>query len=108
MLILRFTVCSFYLQFHFFLSSEKTSLRVHFVLGIDEDGYREILNFEVNPSEGAESWAELIKRLYERGVREVLLFVADGVPGLEDKIKEYFPKADFQSCVIHKVIPKLL
>jgi putative transposase len=81
---------------------------VLFVLGIDEDGYREILNFEVNPSEGAESWAELIKRLYERGVREVLLFVADGVPGLEDKIKEYFPKADFQSCVIHKVIPKLL
>jgi len=65
---------------------------VLFVLGIDEDGYREILDFEVNPSEGAESWTKLIKRLYERGVREVLLFVADGVPGLEDKIKEYFPK----------------
>ncbi len=76
---------------------------VLFVLGIDEDGYREIIDFEVNPSEGAESWAELIKRLYERGVREVLLFVADGVSGLEDKIKEYFPKADFQYCVIHKV-----
>ena len=58
---------------------------VLFVLGIDEEGYREILDFEVNPSEGAESWLEMIKRLYDRGVRE------------------YFPKADFQSCVVHKV-----
>jgi putative transposase len=76
---------------------------VLFVLGIDEEGYREILDFEVNPSEGAESWLEMIKRLYDRGVREVLLFVADGVTGLEERIKEYFPKADFQSCVVHKV-----
>jgi len=74
-----------------------------FALGIDEEGYREILDFEVNPSEGAESWLEMIKRLYDRGVREVLLFVADGITGLEERIKEYFPKADFQSCVVHKV-----
>ena len=43
------------------------------------------------------------KKLYEKGIREVLLFVADGIPGLEQKIKEYFPKADFQCCVLHKV-----
>jgi len=70
---------------------------------MDEGDYKEILDFEVNPSEGAESWLEMIKRLYEQGVREVLLFVADGVIGLEERIKEYFPKADFQSCVVHKV-----
>lgn len=75
---------------------------VLFALGIDEEGYREILDFEVNPSEGAES-LEIIKRLYGRGVREVLLFVADRVTGLEERIKEYFPRADFQSCVVHKV-----
>ncbi len=75
------------------------------VLGIDEEEYREMLDFEVNPSEGAESesWLEMIRRLYERGVREVLLFIADGITGLEERIKEYFPKADFQSCVVHKV-----
>ena len=76
---------------------------VLFVLGIDEEVRREILDFEVNPSEGARSWLEMIKKLYDRGVREVLLFVADGVTGLEERIKEYFPKADFQSCVVHKV-----
>ena len=76
---------------------------VLFVLGIDEEGYREILDFEVNPSGGAKSWLEMIRRLYELGVREVLLFVADGIGGLEERIREYFPKADFQSCIVHKV-----
>ena len=76
---------------------------VLFVLGIDEEGYREIIDYEVNPVEGAEIWADMIRRLYERGVREVLLFVADGIPGLEERIKEYFPRADFQSCIVHKV-----
>ncbi|GAB6075486.1 hypothetical protein JCM12825_03640 [Desulfurobacterium crinifex] len=63
---------------------------VLFALGIDEDRYREILDFEVNPREGAKSWEEVVKKLYERRV-----FVADEVPGLEDKIKDYFPKTDF-------------
>lgn len=76
---------------------------VLFVLGIDEEGYREIIDFEVNPAEGDEIWEDIIKRLYERGVREVLLFVADGITGIEERIKKYFPKADFQSCIVHKV-----
>ncbi len=76
---------------------------VLFALGIDENRYREILDFEVNPSEGAESWLEMIKKLYDRGVRKVLLFIADGITGLEERIKEYFPEADFQSCVVYKV-----
>jgi len=47
---------------------------VLFTLGVDEEGYRKILAFKVNPSEGAESWLEMIKRLYDRDVREVLFF----------------------------------
>ena len=76
---------------------------VLFVLGIDEKGRKEILDFEVNPSEGAQIWAEMIERLYSRGVREVLIFVSDGINGLEEKIKKYFPEADFQLCVVHKL-----
>ena len=33
---------------------------VLFVLGIDEEGRREILDFEVNLSEGAGSWLEVV------------------------------------------------
>ena len=35
--------------------------------------------------------------------KEALLFVSDEITGLEERIREYFPKADFQSCVVHKV-----
>jgi len=44
------------------------------LFGIDEEGYRKILNFEVNPSKGTESWLEIIKRPYDR-------FVTDGIIG---------------------------
>ena len=50
--------------------------------------------------EGIEKYL-ILKSIH--GVREVLLFVADRITGLEERIKEYFPKADFQSCVVYKV-----
>lgn len=68
---------------------------VLFVLGIDKEGYREIIDFEVNPAEGAEIWGDIIERLYERRVREVLLFVADGIAGIEERIKNIFQKQIF-------------
>ncbi len=34
---------------------------VFFAFGIDEKGYREIPDFEVNSSEGAESWPDIME-----------------------------------------------
>ena len=39
--------------------------------------------------------------LYNRGVREPLLFIADGIPKLDEEIRKVFPRADFQLCTIH-------
>lgn len=51
----------------------------------------------------AESWLEMIEKLYEREVSEILLFVVDRITRLEERIRKYFPNANFQSCVVHKV-----
>ena len=59
--------------------------------GIDEDGIREVLDFEVRPAEGAKAWEELIARLKERGVEEV--------------IKRHFLRADFQVRVLFLCLP---
>lgn len=74
---------------------------VYIILGVDEEGYREILDFAVYPKEGASVWEELLRRLVERGVREVLLVVADGLAGIEEAVKAVFPRADVQRCVVH-------
>ncbi len=48
-------------------------------------------------------WQEILQQLYNRGVKEVLLGVFDGLPGLEEAFKAVYPKADVQPCVVHKV-----
>ena len=76
---------------------------VHIAYGVTEDNRREILSLSVNPTESANSWEEVLKDLKEkRGVENIDLIIADGLPNLEDKIHQYYPKAIFQKCVIHK------
>ena len=76
---------------------------VHIAYGVTEDNGREILSLSVNPTESANSWEEVLKDLKEkRGVENIDLIIADGLPNLEDKIHQYYPKAIFQKCVIHK------
>ena len=76
---------------------------IYVVLGVNEEGYREILDFFVGGQESAYVWQEILQQLYKRGVKEVLLGVFDGLPGLEEAFKAVYPKADVQRCVVHKV-----
>jgi len=76
---------------------------IYVVLGVNEEGYREILGFYVGGQESAHGWQEILLDLYTRGAHEVLLGVFDGLPGLEEAFKAVYPKADVQRCVVHKV-----
>lgn len=76
---------------------------IYVVLGVNEEGYREILDFFVGGQESAYGWREILQQLYQRGVKEVLLGVFDGLPGLEEAFRAVYPKADVQRCVVHKV-----
>jgi len=76
---------------------------VYFILGVNEDGYREILDFFIGTTESSNVWEEILTSLKSRGVEEILLGVMDGLPGIEDAFNKVFPKADVQRCVIHKI-----
>jgi Transposase and inactivated derivatives len=41
------------------------------------------------------------KTLKNQGVKEVLLFVTDGLKGLDTVLSECFPKAKQQRCLVH-------
>lgn len=75
---------------------------VYVVMGIREDWTREILGFYVFAGgESAFLWREIANDLYRRGVRKVEMFIGDGLSGLEEALREIFPGADFQHCVVH-------
>jgi putative transposase len=76
---------------------------VYFAMGIDEDGYRDILGFYIGGQESSNGWRDVLKDLQRRGAREVLLGVFDGLTGLEEAFREAYPKADVQHCVVHKM-----
>ncbi|WP_202081791.1 IS256 family transposase, partial [Caldalkalibacillus salinus] len=76
---------------------------IYFAIGVTEEGYRELLGFYVGGQETALGWQDMLQDLYQRGLKEVLLGVFDGLPGLEEAFKNIYPKADVQRCVVHKV-----
>jgi len=84
---------------------------LYVVLGITPEGKRDILGFYLFPTESKAVWQkEVLSDLWERGLREVLVFVTDDLPGMEEAIRRVYPGADWQQCVVHKVrstLPKV-
>ena len=64
-------------------------------------GEYEILGFYLSAKETHNTYSTIIQDLYNRGLREPLLFIADGVPKLDEEIRKIFPRAQFQLCTIH-------
>lgn len=60
---------------------------VYVVIGVTEDGYREILGFYVGGQESSLGWEEVLSDIYRRGCEEVLLGIFDGPsrPGRSDE-----------------------
>ena len=78
---------------------------VYTVMGITEDGHKEILDFHLMGGGGESSinWQEILSKLRERGLDAPLLVVGDGLRGLREAVMVVYPEADFQLCMLHKV-----
>ena len=74
---------------------------VYIAVGIREDGTKEVLSYTIAPTESAYNWQELLMELKERGVEEVLLFISDSLKGMVEAISTVFPKAQYQTCLVH-------
>lgn len=76
---------------------------MYVALGVTPCGERRILGFWLLPTESAAAWEGVLRELWHRGLRRVLLFVADGLPGMEEAIRRVYPLAQWQRCVVHTV-----
>ena len=69
------------------------SRTAYVVLGLDTDGYKEILSFTVGANETSKFWLGMLNDLHNRGVKEVPFFCVDGSMGFKEAIQAVFPKA---------------
>ena len=71
------------------------------VVGISEEGYREILGIDIALGETGQAWQELFRSLKARGLEGVELVVSDAHEGLRDAITSSFPGCIWQRCQAH-------
>lgn len=74
---------------------------IHIAVGIRPDGAKEVLAYAIAPNESTVIWNEILEDLVAHGVKDVLLFVTDGLKGMADTIHQVFPKAAYQHCFVH-------
>jgi transposase-like protein len=76
-------------------------------IGINEEGYREVLGLDIGDSEStrrnfcAGTWERLFKRLKARGLRGVELITSDSHGGLVKAARRQFQGAAWQRCQTH-------
>lgn len=80
---------------------EVQNVSVLIAIGVNQDGYREILGAAEGMKEDHESWHNFLVWLKERGLDGVRLFIGDKNLGMLETIHEVFPDAKYQRCVVH-------
>ena len=78
-------------------------LAAYVVLGINEDGKKEVLAIVVGENESSKYWLSVLNSLKNRGVQDILILCSDGLTGIKDAISTAFPMTEQQRCIVHMV-----
>ena len=70
-------------------------------IGVNSDGFREIIGAAESMKEDKESWSSFLVWLKGRGLSGVRLIIGDRNLGMLDTIPEVFPDACYQRCTVH-------
>jgi transposase-like protein len=90
---------------HFKCSEEKKVISKAFytVLGIDQQGKKDVLGLYLSENEGANFWLSVLTDLNNRGVKDILIACVDGLKGFPEAINSIFPNTEVQLCIIHQI-----
>ena len=70
-------------------------------IGINEEGHREVVGFQLANSESENSWGEFFGSLKERGLKDVRMVTSDDHKGLVNAVRKHFQGASWQRCQTH-------
>jgi putative transposase len=80
---------------------EVKNVSILVAIGVNQDGYREVLGVREGAKEDKASWVNFLRHLKERGLAGVRLFVSDKCLGLVESLGEFYPTARWQRCAVH-------
>ena len=91
---------------------EIRNVSVLVAVGVNGEGYREILGVSEGAKEDRESWTGFLRYLKDRGLKGVRLVISDRSLGLIEVLGDFFPEARWQRCMVHwyrnvlRLVPK--
>ena len=80
---------------------EVRNVSVLVAIGVNEQGYREVLAAAEGSKEDKASWTAFLRHLKERGLMGVKLLISDKCLGVIENLAEFYPAARWQRCVVH-------
>jgi len=95
-----------------FNGSRFVSKAMMIAIGVNEEGYREILDIAPMESEAVSTYEDFFDGLKERGMEKVDLIISDGHKGIKKTASESFVGSSWQLCTVHfkrnlmKVVPQ--
>lgn len=78
-------------------------LAAYIILGINEEGQKEVLSINIGQNESSKYWLSTLNELKNRGVKDILILCADGLSGIKESISVAFPDTEYQRCIVHQV-----
>lgn len=80
---------------------EVKNVAVLVAIGVDQEGFRQVLGVAEGIKEDAASWRNFLRHLKQRGLTGVRLVTSDKCLGLVEALGEFYPEADWQRCMVH-------
>ena len=82
-------------------AGEVRNVSVLVAIGVDQDGFREVLGVAEGEKEDEKGWGDFLRHLKQRGLKGIRLIVSDKCLGLVESAARYFPEALWQRCCVH-------
>ena len=80
---------------------EGRNVSILVAIGVDHDGYREIIGAAEGMKEDQESWKNFFIDLKKRGLTGVRLIIGDKCLGMLESLGEVYPETKYQRCTVH-------
>lgn len=71
--------------------------------GLLEDGRAVLVHLGLGPRESYDAWLSFLQDMVVRGLKDPLLVIFDGAPGLHKAVRRMWPRAFRQRCQVHKM-----
>tara|TARA_R110002020_G_C16189535_1_gene765426 strand:- start:52 stop:1254 length:1203 start_codon:yes stop_codon:yes gene_type:complete len=76
---------------------------IYLAVGLNREGRKELLGMWLGYNESAAFWQGVLTDMKARGIEDILITVTDNLNGFTQSIKNVFPTADTQICVVHQI-----